>query len=116
MHDALRITGHSVYIDGIAAMPLQPDVDIGFVGIPSSHNIEDAAFGGDHGEHAAIGSHQAGQCFAGTVVGKKTDRLQLGHIFKLLLQMPKLQFCFTIFPVFQFLLQTGDLALQRFPL
>ena len=97
-------------------MPLQPDVDIGLVGIPPGHNIEDAALGGDHGEHAAVGSHQAGQCFAGTVIGKEADRLQLEHIFKLLLQMPKLQFCFTIFPVFQLLLQTRDLSLQRFPL
>ena len=97
-------------------MTLQPDVDISLVGIPPGHNIEDAAFGRDYGEHTAVGSHQAGQCFAGTVIGKEADRLQLGYIFKLLLQMPKLQFCFTIFLVFQLLLQTGDLVLQRFSL
>ena len=97
-------------------MTLQPDVDISLVGIPPGHNIEDAALGGDHGEHAAVGSHQAGQCFAGTVIGKEADWLKLGYIFKLLLQMPKLLFCFTIFPMFQLLLQAGDLTLQRFPL
>ena len=116
VHDAFRITGHSVHIDSIAAMPLQPDVDIGLVGIPSGHNIEDSTLGRDYREYTAVGCHQTGQCFTGTIVCKEADRFQFRSFLQLFLKLLQFQFKFSIFCPFQFLLNTGDLSFQRFPL
>ena len=56
-------------------MTFQPDINVGFVGIPSGHDVKDTALGGDHGEYSVVGRHQAGQSFTGTIVRKKANRL-----------------------------------------
>ena len=54
MGNTLCLAAHAVNIDWVAAMTFQPNVDVGLAGIPSSHNVKDTAFCGDHGENAAV--------------------------------------------------------------
>ena len=56
-------------------MTFQPDINVGFVGISSGHDVKDTALGGNHGEYSVVSRHQAGQRFAGTIVRKKANRL-----------------------------------------
>ena len=116
MGDALCLAAFAIHIDRVAAVALEPDVNIDLVAVAAIHHVEDTALCGDDGDHTAVLRHEAGQGFAAAIVSEEPRRLQLRQSFQLIIQHVQLCFILPFAGLLQFLLLGIDLPLQGFAL
>ena len=114
MENAFCIPCHPIHINGVTAMAFEPHIDIGFVGIAPRQNIKDSAFCRNHRKDSVVICHQASQRFAGTIICKETDRLQLRCLIQLFLQILQFQLHFPVCLTLQLFLQLLLIHMQLY--
>ena len=90
MRNIFSLPPQTIHPDGVTAMPFQPYVNVYLAGVSPCHDIEDATFCGQHSESSFVGSQQACQRFAGTIICEKTHRTYFRQLCQLIFQLMQL--------------------------